>query len=364
MSDELNPCVLPDGCIQCGPTVIEPWPSLRMIPVRVLTCTEQIVWAKPGDALWRFTERIPLPLLEVVKTVSGCSWELLELAASSPKRGPEMIVSCPALAVLIVSSLPPHQNDRLDQLGTLLRMRWREILIELGLPNEPRVLRILRKMPLEHCHRLTVGCLADAIRSRHPHLRMLTHLPKITRDTIGLLRHAPEKINAHLFLASSASDYNEERVTWIVDTITWFRDQERAGRPWPYGHLTAEGLARVEETFRVRYGDGSEHLTPFPEPPISGVPGRITALRDFAAVVAEGDEQVNCAESYIPDILVGKCYIYSVKVLETATLALRRTADGAWVVDDVRARNNQPPSRETVAYVEEWLRRENTVPHT
>ena len=349
------PILRPDGCIQAGATVIQPWPSLRMHPKRDLASTNEIVWANPGDPLWPFAERIPLPLLQVAKIMSGSSWEVLEMVAASPERGAVMLVQAPALAVLVVKSLTPSQGDRFERLRHLLSLRWHEILGELGLPRERRLVRLFRKIPAFHAHPITVDSFADAIKTGHPHVRLLSHLPKITRDTVALLRLPPDKVNAHLLLASSGSDHDEEPVTWCVDTVAWFREQEKPGRPWPYARLDVKGLARVEELYRSRYGDGAEHLLPFPEPPVPGIPGRITALRDFFSVVAEGDEQANCAESYIPDIQQGLSYLYAVTVLEGATLALRRTAAGRWVVDDVKARFNRPASRETIEFIYAWL---------
>jgi hypothetical protein len=266
-----------------------------------------------------------------------------------------LLLNCPALAVLLVQSVAARAGDRSNQFRDLLGLRWRDLAKDLGLSAKPKAIRLLRKIPVLHCHRFTVSALADAIKSRHPHVRLLSHLPKITRDTVALLRLSPEKVNAHLLLASSSSDYDEEPVTWCVDNIGFYREVEGPGRPWPYGRLDAEDLKRVEAILRDRHSDGLEHLTPFPEPPVPGVPGRITALRDSRDVAREGDEQVNCAESYLPAIIKGRNFLYSVTVLERATLALRRTSQGRWILEDLRAQNNQAPSRETQYFVDEWM---------
>lgn len=344
-----------DGCIEFGATVIEPWPSLRMTPVRSLVCTDGIIWAKPGDPLWAFTEKIPPPLLCLVKSVSGICWELLELAAASPQHEPRMLIECPALAVLLLENIPTRHPDRLGYLREILRRRWHDIVCELGLPRQRHVVRLLRKVPILHCHRLTVLALADAIEIKHPHLRKLSHMPRITRDTIGLLRLPPERVNPYLLLASSQSDWDEEPITSCVDTVNWFRECEAPGRPWPYGLLSAQELTAVEKSFRAQFDDETLRLTPFPEPPIAGVPGRITALRDSSAVVMEGEAQQNCAESYLSAIVKGDSYLYSITVLEPATLALERDAMGRWVIEELRAAGNQPPSRETEEFVITWL---------
>jgi hypothetical protein len=112
-------------------------------------------------------------------------------------------------------------------------------------------------------------------------------------------------------------------------------------------------LAKVEEVFRQRHTEQGD--LPFPEPPLPEEPDRIIALRDARAVGREGDEQCNCAASLIPDVISGWKYLYTVRVLERASLVLRRASTGRWVVDDLKARNNRPPSWETTNFVETWL---------
>lgn len=266
-----------------------------------------------------------------------------------------MLLHCPALAMLVVRNYRRGRESRENYYRRLLGLAWRCILRELEIPAECRIVRLLCKVPMPHCYPATLDFLVEAIRTRHPHVRLLSHLPRITRDTVALLRLPPAKVNPQLLLASSASDQDEERIAWRVETVTWFHEQEKPGRPWPYGQLDAEALGRVEAVFRSRYLDGGDACTAFPEPPFPDLPGRITALRDYVSVVKEGDEQVNCAQSFIPDIINGRCYLYSIKVGERATLALRCHEDGAWRIDDLRARRNRPPPEEAVARVYAWF---------
>jgi hypothetical protein len=163
-------------------------------------------------------------------------------------------------------------------------------------------------------------------------------------------------VNAHLLFATSDSDYDEEPVRWCLDTIARFRDQEEPGRPWPYGKLDPSALARVAARYRRRLGEQGEYLTPFPPPPIPGVPGRITALRDFFSLSREGRQQNNCVEALAPDVLSGRIFVYAVTVRERATLAIRRkTVTGRFEVEDLRAADNAAPSDETERFVGEWL---------
>jgi len=344
-----------DGSIECGINRIEAWPSLRMTSGRDIACVHGIIWATPGDALWPFTERIPTQLLKVAKSIPGYSWQLLELVAAFPERGAVLLTECPALAVLIVRSKVSQKGDPAERYRDLLSLKWRHILSELGLPGSRRVLRILLKVPALHCQPIIIVRLAEAIKTRHPHVRLLSHLPKITSDTISLLRASPEKVNAHLLLASTASGYGQENITWCMDTVSWFYADENPGKPWPYGRLNASELARVQAMFLRRDCDGFEHSNVFPPPPVTGIPGQITALQNVASITTEADEQVNCAVSYIPDIVHGQCYLYSVSFMERATLVLRVNSTGCWTVDELRAQKNQDVSPATESFVHSWL---------
>ena len=353
-----EPSVQPDGSILSGVTTFEPWPSLRIRPHRTMMLTHEILWANPGGRLWPYTARIPRLLLSVVRTSPTNPWELLELAASAPERGCELIRQCPALAILLARTCPLDCSDRADHYCRLLSLTWRQMLPEIGLPPERRTVRLLRKIPLLHCREETLEVFCTAIRSRHRHLRILSHLRQVTRDTVALLALPPALVSGQLLVASASSDYDATPVRLCVDTITWFREMESPGCiGWPYRQLDAESLMRVANRYRLKFGADSSWYEPFPAPPLAGVPGQISALRDYWTVAAEADEQDNCAISLVPEVLAGNCYIYSVTVSERATLLLRRIGESRlWVVEDLRAESNGPVSDRTAAYVQAWLR--------
>jgi hypothetical protein len=350
----LLPVLRADGCLALGEAIIEPWPSLRITGQFYSRQLHGLILiTKPDDPWWPFVDAIPLPLREMARIVPDCAWHLVELVAADSQCGSTLLVEAPALAVLIVCSLVAWPGDRTERMRRLLPLRWHDILGEHSLPRERRLLRLFRKLPIYHCQPNTVMTLADAIRRGHPHIRLLSHLPRVTQDTVSLLHFPAELVNAHLLLASSQSEPGQEPVSRCVETVTWFREVEGPGRHWPYGHLTAQDLARVEEAFRARHTEGGN--LPFPEPPLPDVPGRITALRDSRAVESEGDQQLNCAAGFIPDIIRYTKYLYSITVMERATLALRREKSGRWALEDLRAKNNRPPSWETTNFVEAWL---------
>ena len=234
---------------------------------------------------------------------------------------------------------------------------WRAILASVGLRPERWIFNILKKIPPEHCREETVAALAKAFRNRHPRMRVLSHMPRITRDTIALLEWSSDVVSAKLLLSSSVSDYDEQPISGLVNSISGYLFCKKDNRTWPYGNLTAKNLANVEARLRWRFREeGGDLLDPFPPPPIPGIPGRIEPIRDLGALGAEADGQRNCACEYVGNILMGRSYLYAISVFERATLALRNRRDAdVWVIEDLRGLENGDPSEETTNFVMEWL---------
>jgi|GEM_PF-2182886 len=348
-----------DGSILDGYTRIRAWPYLRFTPQRTLALTREILCAQPGDRLWPFTSRIPKSMLEIARTAPTNGWELLEMAAASPERAAELIRQCPALALLIARSCASNCEDRSAFYARALDLTWRQMLGHVGLPSKPSNVRLLKKLPLLHCREETLENLACIIRQGHPHLRTLSHLRQISRDTVALLSMPPRLVNSHLLIASTKSPYDATPITWCVETVAWLTEIETPGREWPYGQLDAEKLARVEERLRKRLVEEEPHFAPFPPPPLRGLPGVITPLQTYWDVVTEGHQQNNCASLFVDEIVAGDCYLYSVTTGERATLLLRRVGESnIWVIGDLKAEGNKAVTPSTQWWAEEWLRKE------
>lgn len=290
----------------------------------------------------------------VVTAVPCCQSSLFELAAS--QRGLVLVEHCPALAVLVVLSGEgqPCEQRRL-QGQKLVALPWSEILAKLGLPARKRTLRILRQVPPEHCYVQTVQKLGQALcTSGHPWLHVLPHLPKITRDTVSLLRLDPALVSPELLRASTESDWDVETVTWLVTSIRIMLLQLGHQGPWPYSGVGVERLKLAEGELFARL---SPDPAAFPTPPFAGRPGEIEPVRDLFALAQEGEEQGNCAfVALMPEILNGEAFVYAVHGPERATLALRRTnAFDDWVMHDLRGPRNAEPAPTTIAYVQAWL---------
>ena len=350
-----------DGSLLCGDATHEPWPSLCIRPLRSLGFHDRIIHATPGSPFFKFASQIPAEIRALVRSAPCFQWSLLELCAADPERGFDLLKTCPALALLVVRTYSPADHgDRSSYLRAMLAKPWRELLREFRLPARRRTIRILRKVPLDHCYKNSIDKFRTVLGTPgHPWVHVLPHLPRITRDTISLLSADAKVLNASLLHASSETDYEIETVHWLIGSIRVLLIENGREGDWPYRCATFDQLRIAEGRLHDRLY--AESLAPFPPPPIRGCPGEIEPLRDFEHLLLEGTVQQNCATIYVQEIARGLAYVYAVYFPERATVALRRDApDGEWYVQDLRALNNSEVSAETNSHVRAWVRSHST----
>ena len=290
----------------------------------------------------------------VVTAIPCCQSSLFKFAAN--ERGRVLLEYCPALAVLVVLSGEgqPGERRRL-QWQELVALPWGEILTKLGLPARQETLRTLRKLPPEHCYVQTVQKLFQVLcTSSHSWQQVLPQLPRLTRDTVSLLRLDPSLVSPELLRASTESDWDVETVTWLVTGIRTLLLQLGHQGPWPYSGACVERLQLAEGELFARL---SPDPAAFPTPPFAGRLGEIEPVRDLFDLAQEGEEVGNCAfVALLPEILNGEAFIYSVYHPERATLALRRkTALDEWAMHELLAPRNAEPAPTTIACVKAWF---------
>ncbi len=257
-----------------------------------------------------------------------------------------------ALAALITDRRPLRSPDaRRVDLARIAGLPWRDLLRELRLPVRRRTLRILAKLAPDQCHPVTVRRLAQVLRlPRHPALRILPHLPRLSRDTVRLLFVPTECITARLLLASASSPEDEEPVNRVVRAIRLLRKDGR----WPYralGLIQLQAVERRLSTAAVRNADAI-----FPAPPFPGIPGCIVPIRDARDLLAEADGQHHCGAIYFPEVMAVLAYFYRVLRPERATLLILRAGSTApWILGDLRLFANAEPTADTTSFVSEWL---------
>jgi len=295
----------PDGSIQIGEVVHQPWPSLAVLPERARAHHQEIIRADPGSPYYDFACRIPHNVRELVRAMPNYQWGLLELVAANLTYGYAMLRDFPALAQLIVRHFRPMAHrDRTTYLRAALLRPWRDLLREFGLPPRPRTLRILGMLPREHCYPQIVDKLVQALQTKgHPWIHAVPHLSRLTRDGVCLLASKSAYLNFDLLRASVDSDADSETVYSLVCSIRCLL-LDLGREEWPYRNVTFEGLKLVEGRLHDR---GFVDLClPFPEPPLPGLIEVIEPIRNYGALVDEGVAQEHCVGTLVADVVRGE----------------------------------------------------------
>ena len=92
----------------------------------------------------------------------------------------------------------------------------------------------------------------------------------------------------------------------------------------------------------------------FPVPPLAGK-GVVVPITDSNSLFQEGIDQNNCVYSYLPEILIGKYYVYQVKGPERATLGIAINRNSTVQLDQLLTASNTRVSSQTDAIVACWL---------
>ena len=292
---------------------------------------------------------------QLVRRTPGYQVTLQELC-TCPGRGTELLAHNPALACIVAHSVRLRpQGERLEALRQLASLPCRDLLTALGLPARPRTLRLIRKVPREHCRPRTIEALRGIlVNTSHRWVHVLPHLSRVTRDTVSLFRLDPSLVTPGLLVSSSESDWDVETVTWLLVSIrTMLIELDREGR-WPYSQLNLDQLKLVEGKLLAQLAP--DYLG-FPVPPFPGRQGEIEPIRDLFDLAREAELQRNCVLILLlQDVLGAQAYVYAVRRPERVTVALRRpTPLGEWFIAEIRGFANAEPAPETVAWVYAWL---------
>jgi hypothetical protein len=354
-TDAPFPLLRADGSLACGEAVCQPWPSLATNPEQTLRFAEAILRAAAGSPIWPFVERIPERVRRLVGAMPSRRWELLELCAEDSHRGPELLGFCPALALLLVDEYrPARHGSRRAYFRAMVALSWRELLPVLELPDRPGTIRLLKKLHAEDCRPPLAGRLRQVLCRGHRWRHVLPHLPRITQDTLGLLRLDPVLVSPALLRASAGSQPDEEPVTWLLCTVKGLRAELDSSKKWPYADCDCKGLESIERRLRSRVL--ADSIAVFPPPPIPAKPGVVVPILRWADLAEEGERQQNCCATFTDEIMGGGMYFYRALRPERATLAIRKSPEtGAWEIHDLRGANNAGVSPETKNLILAWL---------
>ncbi len=283
-------------------------------------------------------------------------------------RGLELAATNPGVALLVARNraFMGWVSKPWERARRLVLRRRRDILALAHFPESESTVRILAKIPPSALNVLCLRRLGFLLKTGEPPLlRALQGLPALSRLAVDILTDLNLqylRTPAMLALACAKDPDNEDyrilRDTMSM-TLSFSSRLNLAAEPLSPLHSLRQLRATHDRLITVINGYRPQSQIPFPEPPFPDMVTEglaIEYLRTPAMLYEWGEAQRNCAASYHQRICAGTTFLYRVLRPEPATLSLKQYANGAWVVDELKATCNQPVRKETTGAVRLWMR--------
>lgn len=351
-----------------------PWPNFGHRGVKTL----RGVW-NPKHLKWLLTEEdlfcgawrrpIPADVLKELRRYPDYHAELMELAQIDPFRFVRLSRLNPAMVLLIATywvypkwQRMPNRKKRDAFRQRLLSMEPRETLGALVFPSSQGCVRILQKIPSQHCWIYQVTMVFDLLQDKSI-ARYLPHLSAITPEVVYLLQQHELPIDMHLLELAAREPYRGIQFLPFVVCSIYLSRQRACREPlWPYkGAIRSwSSLLKIEWENAKRCGDQSLQFPP-PPVPINRVPEGLTITPLYAPQLlrAEAMQMNNCSEGYMDSIQRGEHYLYRVDAPQRATVLLKRE-HSQWEVDEIGLPNNDgEPELRTEWLISKWMRSNN-----
>jgi hypothetical protein len=355
--------LLNNTVIRIGQVTLSPWPCFKVegecenlpgLLVELLLSNESvpILWsAKLSDELRQLLLSFPESLMP----------DLLTLSQMWPDKFVDWASWCPALITLLTQT-KAEDGERWDDFDRLRAMQggWREVLKLTGWPVSYSMLKLLRKLPINHCSPQNLAALRAHIGDRRK-LKLLRHCSRISGLTLETLTLPAEMLSVRLleFDENDLLPLEVESLVELCRELVRFR-QELGRLPlWAYAHgrFSARTLHHAVQLQRMLICCKKQGLRHFPLPPLPTIKGSkfcVQPLTSLSAIHREGNQQQNCVVSYGVHVLEGTHYVYRLMAPERATVLLLRHGDD-WYPAQIKTYRNGNPRPETIELIEKWL---------
>lgn len=356
--------LLNDAVIRIDQVTLSPWPCFKVegecenLPSLL---TELLLSNETVPQLW--TAKIPVELQQLLLSFpESLVPDLLTLSQMWPERFIDWSQWCPALIALLIQT-KAEDGARWDEFDQLLAMKggWREVLKRAGWPVSHSMLKLLRKLHINHCSSQNLGALSAHIGDRGK-LKLLRHCKQISGLTLETLELPAEMLSVRLleFDENDILPLEVESLVELCRELIRFR-QELGQLPlWAYRHgrfsaRTLHSAVQLKRMLVCCKKQGGKACFPVPPmPSIKGSKFNIEPITTLSALYREGNQMQNCVVSYGTQVLQGTHYVYRLNMPERATVLLLRSGDD-WFPAQVKTFRNGTPKPETIDLIERWL---------
>lgn len=356
--------LLNNTVIRIGQVTLSPWPCFKVegecgnlpgLLVELMLSNETI------PLLW--TTKIPDDLRQLLLSFpENLMPELLTLSQMWPERFMDWAKWCPALITLLTQT-KAEDAARWDDFDRLRLMQggWRDVLRQADWPVSRSSLKLLRKLPINHCSPQNLVALRAHIDDRRK-LKLLRHCNRISGLTLETLELPAEMLSVRLleFDENDLMPLEVESLVELCRELIRFR-QELGQLPlWAYRHgrfsaRTLHNAVQLKRMLVCCKKQGGKACFPVPPmPSIKGSKFNIEPITTLSALYREGNQMQNCVVSYGTQVLQGTHYVYRLNMPERATVLLLRSGDD-WFPAQVKTFRNGTPKPETIDLIERWL---------
>lgn len=322
--------------------------------------TKQIMRDEIAKLRWQ--SLIPTEVRNAVEVFRRRHWHLLSMIARAGSAALDLALHNPALCFALASSWifrKPPVVQHMRAARTLLQQgrKQREIMAWLGFPDTEAARKVLCKLLPSAISVNSLLCLKEAL--RYPAcVTTFSHLPRISHLTLRIAIDPSllEIISWRIVLELSEMPEHDQplelpQMARDVHAL-WKRLYPRKQLPKPttVERLTSlyEDLALQEQVLKA-----AQDSADLPEPPFPGT-ADIQPIRSAQGLAHESRVQRNCSFQMLDLVARGHMYLYRVLRPERATIAIA-SRNGSWVIQDLRAKCNEPVAPLTEQLVETWL---------
>lgn len=309
-----------------------------------------------------YLKPIPEEVLVTVSAFSSRHWHLLNLISRCP-GAMDLVKSTPALAFALASlwvfrENPPKQPLRAAR--SLLRKPQSDIAAWLGFPKSKSAIQILRKIKPADC---TIPNLLELRNLYFCFSKSLCHMQQITSHALYIMSHSRldySLSSSYVYqLGLNPSPEWLESEPRLIRDVLWLRDtlgEQEECTIHSHQNLQKQHDQLVERMGRMDLKRIINNELPAPPfGPSMTAEVHIEPLTTAIDLIKEGKAQKNCVGAYADRVRRGGLYVYRVLAPERATLSIAMQRDHAWIIDEIKANDNNDVQESTIQHVKKWL---------
>jgi hypothetical protein len=261
-----------------------------------------------------------------------------------------------ALLRLVAQSYAVQGPGAAPSLRRLLQTRLRDILGGFGFPATESAVRILAKLSPGASNLAAINTLRDLLCSDVAAVKLLRQLPRINMPVIHVLADPwlRRVISQRCLWEISRESDDAPAIVFALEAL--YEAADRASQRNNIGMI--HSLRRLNEVL-LRLFDMPDGDWPTPPAELAGVPGLIEPLTTPAEVAEEGMVMRHCVRSRTRAMLAGNRLLFRIVAdprhgIDRATLELRPSREGQWVVAQLFGSRNAAVSAKTRTLVDSW----------